>query len=388
MDTFTLEYYDLLSRALAPGQSVQSFLDDTMARKYNGLQLDGFAFEPFMQNDTAYTQIVSELALNATAQYYDIDSPAIPDAAPGLKSYTGSIPRMKKVEYFNEAKIREMRRLEDRRSIALTAVREAAYQQLFITVDKLIGGHTNALTFQRHQVVSTGKFTINAANNPKGIQGVTLDFHVPAANKTTIAVTNNKWWTNADKTSEGSASDPVKDMEALVEKARMAGVRGHFEIEIDYLKAILNHSAVIAKIGIVVLPAAAAAQQSSYAGVMSYEAKKERLEQLVGAPIKAIDSIVAIDKIDKDNKVIGKTNTRAFEQNVVVFVPDGEIGTVKTVEPIAIAGGNYASFYGGKLLLIIGADFVYKCQSFNTEMTSLVVPNVPQYMWYLYPNNV
>lgn len=387
MDTFTLEYYDLLSRALAPGQSVQNFLDDTMARKYNGLQLDGFAFEPFMQNDTAYVQTVSELALNAAAQYYDIDSPAIPDAPAGLKQYTGSIPRMKKVEYFNEAKIREMRRLEDRRSVTIGQIREAAYEQLFITVDKLIGGHTNALTFQRHQVVSTGKFTISAANNPKGINGVTLDFHVPAANKTTLQDAN-RWWTNAGKTSEGGSADPVKDMTAMVEAARMKGIRGHFEMEIDYLKAVLNHSAVIAKIGITVLPAAAATQQSSYAAIMSYEAKKERLEQLVGAPIKAIDSIVAIDKIDKDNKVIAATNTRAFEQNVVVFVPDGQIGTVKTVEPIAIAGGNYASFYGGKLLLTIGADFVYKCQSFNTEMTSLVIPNVPQYMWYLYPNNV
>lgn len=388
MDTFTLEYYDLLSRALAPGQTIQNFLDDTMARKYNKLQLDGFSFEQFMQNDTAYVQTITELALNPVAQYYDIDSPAIPDATEGMKSYTGSMPRMKKVEYFNEAKIREMRRLEDRRSVTRDEVRAAAYQQLFITVDKLIGGHTNALTYQRHQAVSTGKFTISAANNPKGIKGIVLDYHVPSANKTTISVTNNKWWTNADKTSEGSSSDPVKDMTEMVAKARLAGVRGHFEIEIDYLKAILNHSAVIAKIGIAVLPAAGATQQSSYAGIMSYEAKKDRLEQLVGAPIKAIDSVVAIDKIDKDNKVIGKTNTRAFEQDVVVFVPDGQIGTVKTVEPIAIAGGNYASFYGGKLLLTIGADFVYKCQSFNTEMTSLVIPNVPQYMWYLYPNNV
>ena len=386
MDTFTLEYYDLLSRALMPGQTIQNFLDDTMAKKYNGLQLDGFSFEPFMQNDTAYEQIVTELALNATAQYYDLDSPAIPDAPSGAKSYTGKIPRMKKVEYFNEAKIREMRRLEDRRSIPAEMVQAAAYQQLFITVDKLIGGHTNALTYQRHQVVSTGKFAISSANNPKGIQGITLDFHIPAANKTTLT-SSAKWWTSTARSAEGGSSDPVKDMEAMVEKARMKGIRGHFEIEIDYLKAILNHSAVIAKIGIVVLPAAAATQQSSYAGVMSYDAKKERLEQLVGAPIKAIDSIVAIESIDKDNKVIAKTNTRAFDQNVVVFVPDGEIGTVKTVEPIAIAGGNYASYYGGKLLLTIGADFVYKCQSFNTEMTSLVVPNVPQYMWYLYPNN-
>lgn len=387
MDTYTLEYYDLLSRALVPGQKLQDFLNDTMARKYNKLQLDGFEFEDFMQDDLAYTQDIMELALNPVAQYYDLDSPAIPDGTPGLGSHTGKMPRMKKVEYFNEDKIRNMRRLENRRNVSGAEIQAAAYKQLFKSVDNLIGGHTNALTYQRHQVVSTGKFTISAANNPKGIKGVTLDFHVPNANKT-ILTSTKRWWTNADRSAEGSAADPVKDLSDMVAKARLAQVRGHFEIEIDYLKDILNHKAVIAQIGVIVLPAAGETQQSAYANTLQYEAKKARLEQLIGAPIKAVDSIVAIDKIDKDNKVIGATNTRAFNQNVVVFIPDGKVGVVKTTEPIAIAGGNYASFYGGKLLLTVGADFVYKCQSFNTEMTTLVIPNVPQYFWYLYPNNV
>ena len=78
---------------------------------------------------------------------------------------------------------------------------------------------------------------------------------------------------------------------------------------------------------------------------------------------------------------------KAFEPDVVVLVPDGEIGRVLTVEPIALPGGTYGSFYDGRLLLTIGVDPVKKCQSFNTEMTSLVVPEVPQYMWYIYPNN-
>jgi hypothetical protein len=76
----------------------------------------------------------------------------------------------------------------------------------------------------------------------------------------------------------------------------------------------------------------------------------------------------------------------AFEANVVVFVPDGNLGEIITVEPIAIEGGTYATFYGGRLLMTVDVDAKYKCQSFNTEMTSLAVPNKPQYMWYLKPN--
>ncbi len=387
MDTYNIQFYDLLSRALGAGESLQTFLDNTMALKYNSLQLDGFTFEPTMQTDFAFEQVVGEIPLNVTAQYYDLDSPALPDGTPGFKSYTGKIPRMKKVEYFNEDKLRKMKLIEDRRSVTPEQVARVAYEQLFITVDKLIGGHTNALTYQRHQAVSTGKFTINATNNPKGIKNIVLDYHIPTANKTTLTSTA-RWWTSSTHTTanEGSACNPVKDLTDVIAKARYAGVTGHFEVNIDYLKECLGHSAILSVIGISVLPAAQSASQSAYAGIMSYEQKKSALESIIGAPIKAIDSKVSIESIDKTEKAFTRSNVNAFEKDVWVFVPDGNIGTVKTVEPIAIEGGNYASFYGGKLLLTVGVDFVKKCQSYNTEMTSLVIPSVPQYMWYLYPN--
>ena len=387
MDTYNIQFYDLLSRALGPGESIQSFLDNTMALKYNALQLDGFAFEPFMQVDFTFEQIVGELGLNATAQYYDLDSPALPDGTPGFKSYTGKIPRMKKVEYFNEDKLRKMRLIEDRRSSTNAQIAEIAYQQLFITVDNLVGGHTNALTYQRHQAVSTGKFSINATNNPKGIKNVVIDYHIPEANKTTLTSTA-RWWTSSTHTAgnEGAAADPVKNLSDMVKAARNAGVRGHFEVNIDYLKECLGHSAILSVIGVSLLPASDSTAQAAYARIQPYEVLKARLEALIGAPIKAIDSLVPIESIDKDEKAFTKANVDAFDKDVWVFVPDGNIGVVKTVEPIAIDGGQYGSFYGGKLLLTVGVDFVKKCQSFNTEMTSLVIPTSPQYMWYLYPN--
>lgn len=388
MDTYNIQFYDVLSRALGAGESLQSFLDNTMALKYNKLELDGFAFDPFMQDDFGYTQLVAELAVNPVAQYYDVDSPALPDAATGLKEYTGKIPRMKKVEFFNEDKIRKMRLFERRRDVSPEQVKAMAYRQLFVTVDQLIGGHTNALTYQRHQAVSTGKFTISATNNPKGIKDVTLDFHVPASNKTTLPSNSTRWWTSSTHTTanEGANSDPVKDLTDIVAKARYAGVRGHFEVNIDYLKECLGHSKILAVIGISVLPAADSTAQAAYAGIMSYEQKRDALASIIGAPIKAIDSMVAIESIDKATKSIVRGNTPAFDKDVWVFVPDGQIGTVKTVEPIAVAGGNYSQFYGGKLLMTVDVDAVLKFQGIYTEMTSLVVPNVPQYMWYLYPN--
>ncbi len=389
MNAYDITFYDLLSRALGENTSsaLQSFLDETMARKYNALQLDGFEFDPFMQDDFTFEQIVAELGINAAAQYYDLDSPAIPDKARSVKAYTGKIPRMKKVEYFNEDKLRKMLIVENRRDIGSERIAEIAYEQLFITVDKLVGGHTNALTFQRHQAISTGKFEINSTNNPNGIAGVTIDYHVPAANKTTLTGTS-RWWTSSThaRANEGANADPVADLRGEVEKARKAGVRGHFEVELDYFKEVLGHSKVVAALGVAVLPTAAAETQAAYAGVMGYERKKEVLEAIIGAPIKTIDSIVAMQKVDASTKSIVASQLRAFNQNVFVFVPDGNIGVVKTVRPIAIDGGVYGQFYDGRLLLTVGADFVKKCQSYNTEMTSLAIPTAVGYFWYLFPN--
>jgi hypothetical protein len=387
MDTYNIQFYDLLSRALGPGESIQSFMDNTMALKYNSLQLDGFVFEPFMQTDFTFEQVFGEIGLNATAQYYDLDSPALPDGTPGFKSYTGKIPRMKKVEYFNEDKLRKMKLIEDRRSTSPSQIAEIAYQQLFITVDNLIGGHTNALTYQRHQAVSKGKFAINATNNPKGIKNVVIDYHVPAENKTTLDG-NDRWWTSSTHTdaNKGSSADPINDLKKVVQTARNKGIRGHFEVEINYLKECLAHPAVLAVIGTSMLPASDSTAQVAYARIQPYDVLKARLEALIDAPIKAIDSLVPIESIDKNEKAFVKANVNAFEKDVWVYVPDGQIGIVKTVEPIAIEGGQYGSFYGGKLLLTVGVDYVKKCQSYNTEMTSLVIPSVPQYMWYLFPN--
>ena len=173
-------------------------------------------------------------------------------------------------------------------------------------------------------------------------------------------------------------------MIAMVEVARQKGVKGHFEVNSAYLDKVLKHSKVVAAIGANLYPTAADASAS--AAYLSRAKKIEVLAEIVGAPINAIDAVVATEVWNKSTKALERKLIDAFEADVVVFVPDGELGEILTVEPIAIEGGNYGKFYGGRLLLTVDVDAKYKCQSFNTEMTSLVVPNKPQYMWYLKPN--
>ena len=94
---------------------------------------------------------------------------------------------MKKVEYFNEDKVRKMLILEERFGANSDKVFATALTKLFKTSDALIGGHVNSLSYQRHQIVSTGQFKVTAENNPQGIKGLVFASHVPAENKNTLS---------------------------------------------------------------------------------------------------------------------------------------------------------------------------------------------------------
>ena len=389
MNTYTPQFYDLLSRALGASDSahLQGFLDEVMAEKYNALQLDGFSFNPDMQLDFTYEQIQAEIGLNVMASYVDVDSPAIPIGTEGPQLSTGRIPRMKMVEYLNEDKIRKMLIAEQRFGAASDRVRQSAVSNLFVTLDRLIGGHTNSLTYQRHQMVSAGKLTLTDVNNPNGITDVTFSAKVPKENVTTLSGTN-RWWTSVSEgtySSEGTSCNPVADLKKIVRTARNRGVRGHFEVETTFMDQVLGHSKILSAIAAQVLPLADATVGSAYVANMADSAKDAALAAIVGAPFVRMDSIVTTQKWDKAQKRLTSQTFNAFDGNVLVFVPDGSLGEVLTVEPITVQGGVYGGFYDGRLLLTVGVDPVKKCQSYNTEMTSLVVPDKPQYMWYIHP---
>lgn len=388
MNTYDIQFYDLLSRAgISNGRQLQGFIDNVVMQKYNDLSIEGFTFAPEMQLEFTYEQVQKELGLNPMAAYVDLDSETVPDGKQGATIHRGTIPRMKKVELYNEDKFRKMLITEQRFGANSDRAMNAAVRDLFITTDNLVGGHVNSLSYQRHQLVSTGKFTITPENNPNGsLHGVTFASHVPTANVKKLSG-QARLWTDAERTVEGTASDIIKELVEIVDIARRAGVRGHFEVNYNYLTRVLNHSAVAKKIGINALPASVPEVQISFVSTFSRDRKKSAFEELVGASIVEREHLVATQVYNRSTKAMKNKVVDAFEENVFVFVPDGNIGEVITVEPITVGGGTYANFLGGRGLLTVGVDPVKKCQGFYTEMTSLLVPTMPQNMYYLYPNN-
>ena len=66
MNTYPVQFYDLLSRALGgnDGRRLQGFLDNVVAKKYNELNIPGFKFAADMQLDFTYEQLQKEIGLN------------------------------------------------------------------------------------------------------------------------------------------------------------------------------------------------------------------------------------------------------------------------------------------------------------------------------------
>lgn len=384
----TPQFYDLVSRAFngdATSRRLQTFVDSTMSLKYNGLNLDGFPFDPDMQLDYTYEQIQKELGITPMASYYDVDSPAIPKVEQEISLATGRIPRMKEVMYFNEDKVRKQLILEKMLSDEKIPIQ--AGQKLFEVVNELIGRHTNSLTYQRNQMVSAGKLILNNKNNPDGTLRVTLSANVPLKNRKTLSG-DEKFWKDKTYAQEGAKADPIQSIIDWLQPILDKGIKGHIEINLTYYRRLLRHSKVNQTIGFGLWPTTSAESATGAATVLPLSKKTSALEDLLGVKIKTVDSISSVLTYNTTSKRMEPTTAPSFNPDVIVFIPDGNVGKVLTVMPISTQDNSalVSTFYDGRLMLTVARDAVTKCQGFHTEMTSLVVPDVPQYFFYLFPN--
>lgn len=399
MNTYSLKFYDLLSLALGSNDSyvLQTYLDNVMASKYNELNIPGFDWSEGMSPDFTVEVLYKNVDIIPMAQYVDLDSPAVPIGTKGMNGYTAKIPRMKLSEYYNEDKIRKVmlaeRRLNGLRRNGTSDVINAARNTLFVTVDTLFGAHVNSLSYQRHQMVSKGLLEINSTNNPLGVAGLRIEAKVPVKNVTTLKDTK-RWWTAQSQgaySTPGSACDPVKDLRNMVRNAQLQGLRSmHFELEFNYADQVVAHPKIVEAVATELLVGAVSEDWAiAKVNYMTTEAKLEVLGRIVGAPLRIIDHISTVQKWDKDKQKMTDIQLNAFEPGVIVLVPDGQIGEIVPVEPIVVndPAATYGGFFDGRLLLTVTYDASKKAQAYETELTALSAPTMPQYMYYLYPYN-
>lgn len=390
MRTNVSNYYDLLTVGLG-NFSFQQFVD-RFQEKYNVLQTEGFDWDPEIQMDYTYEQLIASLNIVTLPIYVDVDSEGLDKSLGEFNIGSNKIPTQKHRYPMNAKMLRERMIMYQRfGDAALTPdTRSALVDLLFESTDKLLAGNRNALTHQRMRVVSTGQFTIDITNNPRGIKGLTFDFGIPSANKESLSG-ENRWWKNAEHTptNEGTASDPLLYLKNKRKDMRKKGFpNGHFEIASDLFDDLLTHTKVLERIGLALYPMAASATNpgtaaQGYATNMTDEAKRAAIESIIGCPIIPRDSLAAVEKYDEASKSIKATTIDNFNKLNVAFVPDGQIGTIKSVQPMVFTDDptqRIAWFDGGRTLITQRFESKTKSMYVESEMAVLCVPNMPQYM--------
>ena len=386
MRTMVNNYYDLITFGLG-NQNFQDFVD-TFKLKYNTPQTDGFAWDNEIQLDYTYEQLIASLNITTLPVYVDVDSEGLDKSLGEFVIGSNKIPTQKHRYAMNAKMLRERMILAQKfgESALNGEARTALMNLLFESTDKLLEGNRNALTHQRMRVCSTGQFTIDLENNPRGLQGITFDFGIPSQNKE-ILTTTARWWTNAEHipANEGSASDPLLYLKNKAKAARKAGYPSfHFEMAEDLFDDLLMHSKVLQSIGYSLYPIAAGDDVAkNYAANMTDEAKKDAIQRIIGCPIKTYDSLAAVEKFDSASKSIKPEMVENFTPTNVSLVPDGQIGTIKSVRPMVFTDDptqRIAWFDGGRTLITNRFEAKTKTMYVESEMAVLCVPNMPQYM--------
>ena len=210
MNTRPGNYYELLAFGLGD-VTFQQFVDK-FKTKYNKEQTDGFAWDPEVQLDYTYEQLEVNLGITTLPTYVDSESDAYDRSLGGFVIGSNKIPTQKARYAMNRKILRErMLAVKKFGQAALTGEsRDAILNLMFESTDQLLHANVNARTHQRMRICSTGKFTIDAENNPQGLTGLTFDFGIPAENMDELKTTE-RWWTKSEhvQANEGDESDPL-----------------------------------------------------------------------------------------------------------------------------------------------------------------------------------
>ncbi len=398
MRTIPVTLRDIMSLGLG-GATWQQFVDK-YEEKYDEVSIDGFDFDPITIGYT-FAQLVSKTAATVLPTYVDPESEGFEMPLGQLEGITGNIPTQKLFYSVNRVIVREQMQLVQRfGQLALNDdMRDIMFKLLDEGTDGLIQAFYNALNHQRHQVVSTGQFTINATNNPRGLKGITIGFGVPADNFDDLTKTGTgnrlteRWWTNANHTTanQGSASDPIKYMQDRVKYIRRTGhYYGPLRLELcqDLWDDLLTHSAVLQKIGYNLVPTAAtAAIAQSVAENTGDDQKKEVIRKLI-----KVDEIVTRDTyayVSAPDTTSGNapdlvtTQVENFKKENIAFIPTGKIGGIQGVQPLSMGydAGDIAYAMGNRLL--IEQEGIPRTHSINVngEMAQLCVPSAVRQMF-------
>ena len=389
MRTIPVTLRDMVELGMG-GQKWQTFVDH-YEEKFNAITVDGFDFDPVSISYT-FAQLLSKVGAQVLPTYVDPESEGYEKPLGEITGNTGSIPTQKLFYSVNRVILREKMQLVQKYGNAVMddEMRSVMFGLLDEGTDGLIQSFWNALNHQRHQVVSTGQFTISATNNPRGYKGVTIGFNMPDANKDTLTGAA-RWWTDADHTTEGSASDPLGYLANRVKWIRRTShYNGPIKMELsrDLWDDMLNHSKVTSVLANwVYRNIASDSARSDIARFADEDLLKDAIRRIIKVDEIAIQETYAyVSKPGTDTNGLPdliEERIDNFAPQNIAFLPTGKIGGIQGVQPLSMGydANKVAYAMGGRLL--IEQEDIPRTHSINVngEMAQLCVPSAVMHMY-------
>lgn len=384
---------------LLTNEQFSTFLEDVVYPYQSGAERDltGFRTLPLKPAfDMTYAALMRNNNIQVMARHVALDAHAIPNPTRGAEALEGTIPAVAtNITIGKEDYLREAQLLMNAELVG-TSLTVAAQDMLAEKFDAKFAEHNARASYMRDYVVFHGKYDITAQNNAGSFYDVTFDFRVPKDNKVALAG-DSKWWTSGDFSTEGSAADPMKDLDDIIAKAMRKGFKKtQLVIEIGILtaQALCRHTKVREAIAVFMNPSVAPRtedQSPSLAALtygMSDEQLAAQLSARLGVEFLIRDFITSIPVFNQKKGVFEVNEQTGFEEGTIVCRPKGEIGEVHSTGHLMIGGSgdsvhSSGLYDGGRILMDYNCNLREKVQIWDTEEISLYVLTQGKNMFYL-----
>jgi hypothetical protein len=387
-------------KGLTSNERFSAYYKNILApREKEALNLLGFTKWDVPQVGFTYEQLELENQITAMATYVDLNSDPIALGTKVGDVLRGSIPRQKARFTIGEEDYRKQMIVLERMTTAARFTGEDAGKSVKNYLAKLLFGglselqdaHIASLNYQVGQMKSAGKVALTDANNPRGIRNIEFSAYVPAENVTTLSSTK-RWFTNDGKTTEGSTATPVEDVKNLIRAAKERYTDVVLEVDEKSFFEDMKHSAWKKALGYQIMPTLMAGGVSSatdtaaqqVASASSDEQVKAAFRAIVGVPVEFSQTVCGVEKWDSSANKLVRTKLRAFNPNVYLARPAGEIGIIKNVVPLRPDGSAISTLIlDNHGIIEYRYDEKHKVQDWVSELTALAVPTRPRDMFYL-----
>lgn len=372
-------------------------------RENMNFNIDGFTWDDAQIGFNYKFAEVTD-SVTAMATYLDLYSQAVARGREiPMRTIEGYIPRQKRYETKDENDFRTLAEQAEELSGAASFRGESPYTDIKDYFSKNIlefagdfpASHAQSLTYQVGQMKSNFSLDLTDVNNPNGIVGVSFKAKAPAEN--TIV---GEYYT---VDSEGNVTydetkDPIKDINKFLQKLLFNGTYGPVEVEADEWSflTLMGHPVFVRAIGYLVVKGlfisstskADADARASEAGANVLQTDGSDAEIMVGffkrifkkiSNVKLHNEIVAVAKLNETTKKFEYPELKAFNENVMLFRPVGNIGTIKNVVPMRPDSSYvYSWMFEKRGIMDYWYDPKTRTQHWESELTALAVPNRPK----------